>query len=80
MIIKGIPLISVMLIEGIQRWEFVDLASFLFSDLTLDDVVATAPHPTKLGQDTYGLYGMVIPRSRKGPPGHYLSHSHMPFA
>ena len=39
-ITEGIPPIPTKLLERIQKWEFVDLASLLASDQAPDDVVA----------------------------------------
>ena len=41
MIAKRIPPISTKLLERIQKWEFVDLASFLAGDQAPDEVVTT---------------------------------------
>jgi len=40
---EGIPPIPSKLIERIQRWEFIDLASLLSSDQPSDDVMTMAP-------------------------------------
>ena len=42
-IAEGIPPISTKLLERIQKWEFVDLASLLAGDQAPDEVVAMAP-------------------------------------
>ena len=40
---EGIPPLPSKLIERIQRWEFIDLASLLSSDQPPDDVMTMAP-------------------------------------
>ena len=43
MIAKGIPPIPAKVVERIQKWEFVDLASLLSNDQIPDDVLAMVP-------------------------------------
>ena len=43
MLAEGIPPIPTKLLERIQKWEFVDLASLLSGDQAPDEVMAMAP-------------------------------------
>ena len=43
MIAEGIPPIPAKVVERIQKWEFVDLASLLSNDQIPDDVLAMVP-------------------------------------